>query len=675
MVRNGMRLALGAVRFVVQKPHANPKLLSVDVFATILDRSADDDAAWRASTLAVYQVLHQRGHSSVQDLMPLRREVEDKLSAELISAGKDPEFSHAEGLKALLVSVGAGDWAASEAIALAAVEVAHEARLTRTIPDAAAWIAAEAASGRRVVAVSDTRYTSEEVSALLKHHGIFGISKVYASADHRANKFSGRLFDIVAREEGVEPSHILHAGDNLLADCLAPAQRRIRARRMRRSAPPPCAADLPAAPADSRTVHADAFATGYQTIGPILVAFVRLLLDRAMQDGTDRLAFVARDGELPLEVARIITAERPGKVPKLTYVHLSRRAVACASDDLFRMTEDRAAIGRLLKEVSIMRGGTSQLERVCNMFGLPVELLAGEASRMGLVQDSASEVCRLLSDPLTAAAIRQCIDEQRSLLLRYLRQEDVLDPSTALVDIGWRGSIQRALAEFPMPDGLRVPSAYYLGLWDEVRAVSPKGNAVGILCDQRRKTTLLEASASHAAYLLESVCRADHGMVIGFRAQPDGTVLPLHCEIGSTREAERQSESTRKQVRDGVLAYARWFASEAACAPPQEHKVRRAAQERLFRLAFFPRAEERAVGRLFVHSEPTSDDWSLPLIMTPGRGLAGRLKGARSPWKGGYFRDTGGIPLAAAYCLAEKILSWCAPGTKLKLRQLLLGEG
>src|ERR1700719_1697330 len=140
MMRSGLRLALGAVRFIVQVPNRNSKLLTVDVFATILDRSADDDAAWRAGTLASYQVLHRRGHAVVDDLMPLRRDVEAKLSAELISAGKDPEFPHAKVLKNLLVLAGAADWAESEGIALAAIELANEAKLTRPNSDVVAWI-------------------------------------------------------------------------------------------------------------------------------------------------------------------------------------------------------------------------------------------------------------------------------------------------------------------------------------------------------------------------------------------------------------------------------------------------------------------------------------------------------------------------------------------------------
>jgi hypothetical protein len=204
--------------------------------------------------------------------------------------------------------------------------------------------------------------------------------------------------------------------------------------------------------------------------------------------------------------------------------------------------------------------------------------------------------------------------------------------------------------------------------------VQPGGVSEGILCDQRRQQTLLESAARQAVFLMESVCRADHGMVIGFEENADGLVVPLHATSGPTRDAELQSSAVCRGVRDGVLAYARWFAGEAACMPPFEKETRRAAQWRLLRLAFFPRTEERALGRLLVHTEPISDNWFAPLIMSASGGVKGWIRGMRSPWKGGYFQETGGFALAALYCLAEGAFIMLPPGSKQKLRSYLLGE-
>jgi FMN phosphatase YigB (HAD superfamily) len=675
-VQSIVRLAAGAARAAFQRDHQHPELISVDVFGTILARKADDNAAWRAASAAVSPVLLKHGIVTARPLEELRAEVEARLSADLLKQDQCPEFSNELSFATLLHHLGGGDWADEEAKELAELEVEYEARATRPITSMVTWIAEQASAGRRIVAITDTRYSAEAVAYLLQRHNVQGIAKIYSSADRGVNKYSGKLFDVVVQEERVDPRKILHCGDNLLADYFPPAQRRIVVRYTPRPASPVCADALPCAPTIAAAHSDELFKTGYETIGPVLVAFTRLLLFRAQRDGVERLAFVARDGALLLDIAKAIAGAIPGWKPDFSYVHLSRRVTACATPELTSLAENPAAIDHVLKETGDLAGEGSLLDRICSLFNLPVDLLSTEAERLGLLpsQLKEKELRVLLSDSHTAEAIQQYVEKQQLLLLRYLQQEQILSDRTALVDVGWRASIQRVIGQLPKPDGMSLPRGYYIGLWDEERMVQPGGVCEGILCDQRRKQTLLESAALRALFVIESVCRADHGMVIGFEDREDGTIAPVHLHSGRMRDAERHSWAASGSVREGILAYARWFAGEAACMPPFEKETRRAAQQRLFQLAFFPRTEERALGRALVHTEPTTDNWFAPLIMSSNGGLKGWLRGLRSPWKGGYFCDTGGVTLAAFYCLIEGAFIRLPPGSKNKLRTYLVGE-
>ncbi len=127
----------------------------------------------------------------------------------------------------------------------------------------------------------------------------------------------------------------------MYADALSASQRGLAVRPMRRPAKPE---SLPQAPARIGDCADPAFAMGYKTVGPILVAFTRLLLDPGR--GGTGLAFVARDGELLLRVAQEIGAESVGGLA-LLYLHLSRRAAACASPDLQHLLCDPGAVERL----------------------------------------------------------------------------------------------------------------------------------------------------------------------------------------------------------------------------------------------------------------------------------------------------------------------------------------
>ena len=226
---SGCRLAVGGAwlpyALLRGRDVSNWDLITVDVFATLLTRTGDDDAAWREGAVHAVEVARLRGVSRQHDPLALRRAVERRLSHTLSMKGQDPEFTHQHALEQMLREVGAGDWASAEAKDLAAWELEREIIHTRSAMTMATCVKRWADAGKRVVAVSDTRYDARELALMFSRHGIVGISAIYASADHGASKFSGKLFDLVAKLESADPQKILHIGDSMTADWLAAAQR------------------------------------------------------------------------------------------------------------------------------------------------------------------------------------------------------------------------------------------------------------------------------------------------------------------------------------------------------------------------------------------------------------------------------------------------------------------
>jgi FMN phosphatase YigB (HAD superfamily) len=673
-VRSGCRLAVGGVRLPFALLRSGDvkhwKLITVDVFATLLSRSGDDEAAWREGTWHAIEVARARGLTVQREPLALRRAVERQLSQTLLMNGQDPEFSNRQAFEQMLREAGAGEWASEEAKELAAWELEREIAYTSPITAMTACVRLWADAGKRVVAVSDTRYTAQEITTLLSRHNIVGIAAIYASADYGASKFSGKLFDVVAKREGAELRRVLHIGDNLYTDALSAAQRGLAVRRVRYPDKP---LSLPKAPASTGDSAGDpGFAVGYQTLGPILVAFTRLLFLEAARDGVQRLAFVARDGELLLRVAQTIAREHEDAQKfVLQYLHLSRRAVACVSPDLQSLGSDPGAVGRVMATLQSIRHVGTAMDSFQNYYNVPAELISRHTKRLRAESGDPADVRRLLCNSAAAADLAAAIAPMRDRLRRYLIQEEILNERSALVDIGWRGSLQRLLQSESRVWGLPAPRGYYLGLWDEDGRNFPQ-NATGLISDQRRGRGLYEGSAWHAAFLLEAVCRAKHGMVAGFVEGADGSILPVHIEKGGTREAEREAEYTQDRIQEGVLAYARWFAATSPVSVIDDAAIRRESQRRLYKLAFFPTRNEAEIGRRLVYSEPTSDDSAMWLIADAGVGIRSWLSGLRSPWKGGYVRSNGGSCAAAAYCAAEGVLSQLPPGTKLAIRRLLI---
>lgn len=600
IVRNLLRLGSGARAFALaaaQRRSDRPRVLSSDVFATLIARTSDDHAARRAGNMVFLRAAAEAGLSCPADVRALRRACEAEQTAAYRARGLDPDFTNLETYRAMALRLGA---AAPELLSerAAAAEAEWEGALTKPVPELHAWYRESVAAGERVIAVSDTKFSGTELTAILHAHGYEGLAGVYVSADHAACKFSGRLFDVVAEAEAVAAHEIDHRGDNWLADVLAPAQRGVRVRRVPPPVAPKAAELLPQLPLPAESAMDLGHSFGFTTLGPVFAAFVRLVLAEAYADGVTHLAFVARDGDLPLEVARILVEALPEAYrPRLSYVYLSRRG---------------------LRDVSTP---------------------AGEVTAKG---------------------------EQ---VLRYLDQAGVLDEGTALVDIGWRGSIHEQVCALATARDKACPRAYYLALWNEDALPGANAAARGVLGDQRRNRGPREGAAWYCALLLEGVSRADHGTVIGYTEDAQGQVQPELAVSGQSREAEVEAQGTQCAIRAGVLAYARALAAvEGIAAPPDVKPTRLAAQWVLFNLAFFPGREARAVGRQLVHSEST-DDFMAMLVQPRGKGLTGGLRSLRSPWKGAGFREVGGLAGALAYLLVETAFCYLPLGLKTRLRE------
>ncbi len=672
-IRSGCRLAVGCVwlpsALLRGRDVRNWKLITVDVFATLLRRYSDDEAAWREGALHAVEMARAHNLSVKRNPLELRQAVEHRLSQNLLSTGHSPEFSNQKVLERMLIELGAGDWAKAEAKELAAWELEREIAYTRPLTTMADCVRHWAEAGKRVVAVSDTRYTTQELAVLLSRHNIVGLGAIYSSADHGASKFSGKLFEVVAKSEGVKVSRVLHIGDDLYADVLSAAERGLAVRPVLRPAKPQ---SLPKAPARPNDYGNPAFAFGYQTLGPILVAFVRLLFCEANRDGIRRLAFVARDGELLLRVAQTIAAEHEdARGIALKYLHLSRRAISCASPDLQGLRVDPNAAERVIATLRSIRATGTAMDSFQNYYNVPSELILRHSRRLHAESGDEAGVRRLLCDADAAGELDNSLTAMKVRLRHYLIQEEIVSESCALVDIGWRGSLQKVIQSESKIWGLPAPHGYYLGLWNESNQNFPI-NATGVISDQRRGRSLREGSAWHAAFLLEAVCRAKHGMVAGFIEGTDGSILPTYIETGGTRDAERDSEQTQNCIQDGVMAYTRWHAATFSMTVADEVAIRRESQRRLYKLAFFPTDHEVEIGRRLVYSEPTSDDEAMRLVADAGSGFRDWLSGLRSPWKGGYVRSNGGRCAAALYCAAEGLMSRLPPGTKPAIRHLLL---
>ena len=424
--------------------------------------------------------------------------------------------------------------------------------------------------GKTVWCVSDTYHDAIFLRELLASCG-YDVDnvQVVSSADQRMSKGEGKLLSRLAADASVPPVEVLHIGDHPRADFTLPAQAGFLAvchpwaASRHDDAPSTAPGDaiaLGLAQIGSRTVR-PAFPFwwrfGYSVAGPLLCAFASWLHERFAADGVDRAYFLLRDGEIILDVYRALLGERAG--PSTTLLESSRRAFVLPA-----VEAGRGSITSQLLATENPRAAREFLER----FGVPTGDFGAAFRAVGLASGdelvapndliALTKVRALLSRHDVGAALLQRSRSERALLWAYLTQEGVTAPGRiALVDIGWAGTIQKAvMAVASLEQRPLDVHGYYLGTVVSIVADLDGSRQQGFLFDAgipvARASVIMQLRQ-----LVEFICTTTRGSLRTFR-QDGPAVVPVHSSV----DHPASQHASIAALRDGALAFARGLAME-----------------------------------------------------------------------------------------------------------------
>jgi hypothetical protein len=342
-------------------------------------------------------------------------------------------------------------------------------------------------AGQRLVFLSDTTLPAEAVAAVLRDGGYGGAVEVLTSADIRRNKASGRLFAYALETIGVTADQVLHIGDDPVSDIRRAREQGITTWQIPRPWPPPEPESISRQDPLLRLTHShrrsraaappSEATTLARSASLLLIGFTLFVLAEARRRGINRIFFLARDGHIPLALARRLVA-RSGQAVELQYLEVSRQAIAipALANDLPRLAEvvGDSLLDRPLRSALGWLGiGDSVTTGLLRSVGIDPDLrLTGATGR--------DPLRRLFAAGHDLIAAR--LTERRDSAMAYLRGVGFLEPGPRLiVDVGWRGSTQKALADLTgLPGGDVI--GCYVGLLAE--ALSPDlnpANASGYL--------------------------------------------------------------------------------------------------------------------------------------------------------------------------------------------------
>ncbi len=419
-------------------------------------------------------------------------------------------------------------------------------------------------AGLVVAFISDMYLPEDWLAAKLEREGFEGAATLplYVSGAHGATKHSGRLYRIVAQEQGwALDRRWLHVGDNRKAD-IDQAEAEGLATRLadwheirNRPQPQEPAFGLNAIQAITEfSAHPPARCfqpdgalegLGYRVFGPLLFGFTLWLLAQSRQRGLDLLLFIARDGHLPRQLFDRIKERAGCGHVRSDYFHMSRKA-----GYLTGMREwDREQTRR----ITIGRKGKSA-RRSFQAVRLDAENYREELARFGIVDIDATvppeDAGRVIAalDSCFIDVLRRNAETRAELQSYYL---DALAGRAPIgfVDIGWVGNIQRLFVNsLPDPSMREQVTGLYLGQLPSSSFNAARGIRMECFLTQGAyRDPVQKALHAGGLELLEFALTADHGTTVDLVKEKEGRITPV-LEERSAEELAYAGQAMRVQA-------------------------------------------------------------------------------------------------------------------------------
>jgi FMN phosphatase YigB (HAD superfamily) len=558
------------------------RTVSLDLFDTLVRRVIDPpDRGQTACLFYLSNALVRLGvDASIKDLLSLRSEAEAHARQRAQEAHGEAECTLSEILVALfgLVSLRFGvDQSVLPSIDyLIEIELRHEAKLLSAMPSSAPLLKGLNDRGIDVIVISDMYLEKAHLERLLGNLGLSRFIKdIFVSSSLRRSKGSGSLYKHLIQCGRVVPAATLHIGDHVVSDFLKPKEYGLKSllyqnydEQIRRASVRDAVlaselfGDLDAFESFHGHPHAAAhggpspYTVGFGRFGLVFTLFALDVFRAAISGRYRKIFFLSRDGFIFHELFCRIKDKfglfvGSHDVP-YSYLMLSRASTLAAMS---------SSVSELLSLASRVNGG-SPLEAMISSLGIPLrpfqDLLHAEYPGCMAEQLTQEQFMIFIGSDQFQQLLTDEVDKAQGALELYLRQNDFFgDGRILLVDIGWQGTIPRALEkrfgahrDFPCIDVM------YFG---RLAKVSMKDSKVrfleGFAFDEDRFNPV-EHCVNLCRELFEGFASETCGSTLGYLLE-DGIATP---KLGDSGLSVSEAELIRDMQR-GIVDYSDYFCS------------------------------------------------------------------------------------------------------------------
>lgn len=545
------------------------QVLSLDVFDTLIWRRMPEPAD---VFLLLARDLAARGHlaphvSPVQ-FVELRRAAERAAREKVEAATGYREIRLRDIYASLSDALFAPDF---DVAARAAAELSFEAALMLLDTELVALIREAKQAGVKVLLVSDTYFSSDEVLEFLTAAGFTAqdcIDRLYVSCEAGKPKYRD-LFDTILTDVGTPAATFMHVGDNLEADVLPCRQRGIACVHYDKWAFAP-------------RVRTEEFPADINSRVPLLDAggdfgltgLRARLWNRAPADLTPELSFFWRYGAAILApvfagFARWVLKESKGAA--ITGVmregrFLDRVVAACAVDMgqdigtnelwLSRRAVIRAALWeddvRLLPEAVALTPARTTDELLRELALTPADIASVipnfDLRRPGARGHLASAIPAMPALRTKVLALSQRL---RANLLKGLAAQTDLTRPLVLMDLGYAATIQTVLARILRRENVQTPvTGLYLAVNEKAMVNVGAGVDIRAWLNEEGFAGMIGALLSRTPDVLEHACMCREGSLAGY----DDAGQPVLLENQRDTRQLEQMETMQAGILAGLPA-------------------------------------------------------------------------------------------------------------------------
>lgn len=595
------------------------KVASVDVFGTLIQRVVANDTDLY-TLVGKYLETEGFNFTKYQGYASLRENAQ-KNAADSEEAGEVTLDAIYERLKAMT------DFSNEDIQHFKSVEVEYHHKVTYADPGMLAVVNKLRESHIPVIIISDMYLPASVIESMLSNVGYGKFDRVFVSCELHANKHSGTIFRKVLEKMRLSAKDIVHIGDSRRGDFLEPHLHGIKAV-LYRSAYAPCNrqwftrfAQMSLSVEKNVLPLAQRF--GYIYGGPAFASMMQWIENQIRARSLNDLYFLSREGNFLQQCWK----EWGSFSINTHYLHVSRKSTLLPSlyvqsqrtgksfSDLVQstLTNRLLTVNQLLNELGIK---SEEEATICEKYSVKKEQIISRPfpRNIGAMIDEVAS---------------RTTHKNYQLLLEYLEQEGLGDTPSAIVDVGWKATMQIALQRILLGAGYESRlTGFYCGLSKE----SPLSSAQAVGCFfNKDEGQVNEELLTGFRELFETLCMPNEGTTLSYFRHGDLVIPKLRNNENSANDRK-----TIDAYQQGILSFIRDF----------RHSVYRdiaiSAHESFHVLAQELYNPDKQLLRLFAsintydHGEvvPVAQRLPLQMLVNPHKIMKNFLD---SPWRVGWI--------------------------------------